>query len=190
MSGTSTTPGSDPAVADRWRRPSLALRTFLLCFAAIALSGIAVAIAMYPPSDTTGSQWEAVGRIDTAFFVVALVMGVVSARRGFRASLAGYAGTVVGGMVVIVVHWLLAPNSGLASVLVGAGVLGRNSDLADVLVGSVPSAIIVFAPLAAFAFLITGALIAGARRLSGASASPQSGPTGATRDPPRRRHDL
>lgn len=174
MSGTSTTPGSDPAVADRWRRLSLALRTFLVCFAAIALSGIAVAIAMYPPSDATDSQFEAVGRIDTAFFVVALVMGVVSARRGLRAWLAGYAGTVVGGMAVIVVHWLLGPNSGLASVLVGAGVLGRNSDLANVLVGSVPSAIIVFAPLAAIAFLITGALIAGARRLSGTSASPQS----------------
>jgi hypothetical protein len=94
MSGTSTTPGSDPAVADRWRRLSLALRTFLVCFVAIALSGIAVAIAMYPPSDATDSQFEAVGRIDTAFFVVALVMGVVSARRGLRAWLAGYAGTV------------------------------------------------------------------------------------------------
>jgi hypothetical protein len=174
MSGTSTTPGSDPAVADSWRRLSLALRTFLLCFAAIALSGIAVAIAIYPPSDATDGWFEAVWRIDAAFFVVALVMGVVSARRGRRAWLAGYAGTVVGGMVVIVVHWLLAPNSGMASVLVGAGVLGRNSDLANVLVGSVPSAIIVFAPLAAIAFLITGALIAGSRRLSGASASPQS----------------
>jgi hypothetical protein len=174
MSGTSTTPGSDPAVADRWRRLSLARRTFLLCFAAIALSGIAVAIAMDPPSDATDSWFEAVWRIDAAFFVVALVMGVVSARRGRRAWLAGYAGTVVGGMAVVVVHWLLGPNSGLASVLVGAGVLGRNSDLANVLVGSVPSAIIVFAPLAAIAFLITGALIAGARRLSGTSAGPQS----------------
>ena len=174
MSGTSSTPGSDPAVADRGQRPSLALRTFLLCFAAIALSGIAVAIAMYPPSDATDSWFEAVKGINTAYFVVALVMGVVSARRGLRAWLAGYAGTVVGGMAVIVVHWLLSPNSGMASVLVGAGVLGRNTDLANVLVGSVPSAIIVFAPLAAIAFLITGALIAGARRLSGTSASSQS----------------
>ena len=174
MSGTSTTPGSDPAVADRWRRLSLALSTVLLFFAAIALSGMAVAIAVYPPRDATDRWWEAVWQIDSAFFVVALVMGVVSARRGRRAWLAGYAGTVVGGMGVVVAHWLLAPNSGLAGVLVGAGLLGQNSRLADVVVGSVPSAITVFAPLAAIAFFISGALIAGARRLSGTLASPQS----------------
>jgi hypothetical protein len=174
MSGTSITPGSEPTVVDRWRRLSLAQRTFLLCFAAVALSGIAVAIATYPPPAATDRWWEAVWHIDTAFFVVALVLGVVSARRGRRAWLAGYAGTVVGGMAVVVVHWLLAPDAGLAGVLVGGGILGQNARLADVLLGSVPSAIVVFAPLAAIAFLITGALIAGARRLSGTSASPQS----------------
>ena len=174
MSGTSTTPGSGPAVAEGWPRLSLAQRTFLLCFAAIALSGIAVAIATYPPIVGTDRWWEAVWQIDTAFFVVALVLGMVSARRGRRAWLAGYAGTVAGGMAVVVVHWLLAPDAGLAGVLVGAGILGQNAGLADVLVGSVPSAITVFAPSAAIAFLITRALIAGVRRLSGTSASPQS----------------
>ena len=110
---------SDSSIGGRWRRSPLGLRTALLCFAVIALTGAAVAVFIwslrspeeYPPT---------VSRLVGAVVIAAFVVGVVAARRGRRAWLAGYLGAVLAGIPIAVVHDTVV--SGAITVISGSAV--------------------------------------------------------------------
>ena len=87
------------------------------------------------------------------FLAVAVIMGFVSARRGIRAWLAGYAGTVLAGVPVIIVAEVPGQRFGLV-------------DIAANLIAMVATAIIVIGSIAALPFLLVGGLTLGARWIS------------------------
>ncbi len=111
--------GSGPSIGGRWRRLPLGLRTALLCFAVIALTGAAVAVFIwslrspeeYPPT---------VSRLVGAILIAAFIVGIVAARRGLRAWLAGYLGAVLAGIPIAVVHDTLV--TGAITVVSGSAV--------------------------------------------------------------------
>ena len=134
---------ASPAViggpTERWWRLPLALRTTLLCFAVIALTGAAVAVFVW--SLRSPEEYPAtISRLVGAVVIAAFVVGVVAARRGRRAWLAGYAGAVLAGIPIAVVHDTL---------VTGAITLISGSAVGDV---------IVFAVLTGLAFLAAGLL--------------------------------
>lgn len=144
--------GLDTSNGGRWRGLSLGLRTALLCFAVIALTGAAVAVFVWslrPPEEYPPT----VSRLAGAILIAALIVGIVAARRGLRAWLAGYLGAILAGIPIAVVHNTLV--TGAVTVISGSAV-------ADVTV---------FAVLAGLSFLAAGLLALVARRFSSGTAA-------------------
>jgi hypothetical protein len=130
----------------------LGLRTALLCFAVIALTGSAVAVFIWslrPPEEYPPTVSRLVGAVVIAAFVV----GVVAARRGRRAWLAGYLGAVLAGIPVTVVHDTLVQGTLTVSPPHAVGSL------------------ILFAVLTGLSFLAAGLLALVARRFSSGTAA-------------------
>ncbi len=158
MAGPDGTTGSAARIADRWLGLPLALRTSLLCFAVVAMSGIMVVVmgggASADSSD--GDQVPTISRAIIPVLLAAFIAGLVAARRGFRAWLAGYAGAVLGGVPISVAHEVMATDASATDLLVGGA-----------------WALLVFAPLVGLAFMAAGGLTLGARRFTSSSDVPQ-----------------
>lgn len=144
--------GGDTSTGGRWPRSPLGLRTSLLCFAVIALTGAAVAVFIW--SLRSPEEYPAtVTRLVGAVVIAAFVVGVVAARRGRRAWLAGYLGAILAGIPVRVVHDTLVQGTFTVSL--------------PYVVGS----LMLFAVLTGLSFLAAGLLTLVAKRLSSSTAT-------------------
>ena len=138
--------------AEPLQRTSPAARTFLLSFVAIALVGLAVVGAgLIGGRQSDSQQVDTISRVIAVVAITAFVLGIVAARRGLRAWLAGYVGAVLGGVLVTVAHDLL----------------NTTYSFVDIVLTSTISTLLLFALLLGVPFLIAGGLTLAARRVGG-----------------------
>ena len=79
--------GSGTSIGGRWRRLSLGLRTALLCFAVISLTGAAVAVFIWSlrsPEEYPATVSRLIGAVVIAAFIVGSLLRDAGAAPGSR----------------------------------------------------------------------------------------------------------